>query len=442
MPVLYTLNLAAAVLLMLWPLWFSRRYLRLPALNPLTIAMAVGIPFEAMKLFGGPLVLIEEGLFDDGYQLAVLMANTLLASQVAGTVFFLRRFGRWRIERRLPMQRVWLSRCALRRGAWLFLLLFLVAFYLLASAEFGLGNWLANPREGYQLYRTGQGHWYALAITCLSVSMLLGFLARPTGSSCLLRLPVYLGLAYLLGSKGTMLALFVSNLAFLWFIRWRHLTRLIVLGAPCVFALLVYNLALALGDLEFQAVLEYFDYYKNGADYYRAWLAGDIDLYWGEILWSSFTAYIPRAWWPDKPFVYGALIITELFYPGAAELTNTPAFGGAVEQFADFGPLGVILGGFFGTAAILTALTSHLVFRRPGIDLGRVSVATVALLLVQAVPTFGTFFPGALYLVLLLAVVVLVRMVRPPSRRRRAAALQAADRIAAARPAGIALERH
>lgn len=418
MPVLYVLNLAAAALLTLWPLWFSRRVLRLPFLNPFTITLLVGLPVEAMKLFGGPLVLIDAGLFDPGYQFAVLASNVLLVSQAIGLIVFFRGAALLRIERFLPMRHVVLSRKGLRWGASFFLLLYAVAFWLLSSAEFGVVNWLSNPRVGYQLYRTGQGHWYALAVTSLSVSLLLSFLARPRAASVLWRTPVYLALAYVLGSKMILLNVFISTLIFLWFIQWKHLKKLIAIGAPVVFSLLVWNLSLALSDgFEFQSILEYFDFYKNAADYYHGYLDHEIGLYWGEIASTSLTAYVPRALWPDKPTVYGILIINEIFYPGQAELTNTPAFGGAVEQFADFGFPGVVLSGMFGGFTILTALASYLIFRRPGLDLKRLSPIAMAALLVQFVPTFGLFFPGLLYALLLALVAVAVRLMA--SRRRR-----------------------
>lgn len=419
MPAVYVLNLVVAGLLTFWPLWFSCRVLKLPLLNPFTIALLVSLPVEVMKLFGGPLALIEGGLFDPGYQFAVLASNVQLVCQVFGLFVFFRGAGLFRIERFLPMRQNVLCPEGLRWGARLFLLLYGLAFWLLASAEFGVVNWLSNPREGYQLYRTGQGHWYALGITSLSVSLLLSFLACPRAGPVLRRTPIYLAMAYFLGSKMILLSVFVSTLIFLWFIRWGHLKKLIAVGAPVVFALLIWNLFLALSDgFEFQSILEYFDFYKNAADYYRAYMAREIDLYWGEITSTSLTAYVPRAWWPEKPTVYGILIINEIFYPGQAELTNTPAFGGAVEQFADFGFPGVMLSGMFGGFTILTAVASYLIFRRPGLDLKHVSPIAVAALLVQFVPTFGLFFPGLLYAALLAVVVWTVRFLASGRQRR------------------------
>lgn len=421
MEILFVLNLAVATVLLFWPVWFSRTQLRLPWVNPFTILLVLSLPVSLMKLFGGPLILIENGLFSPGFQYAVLMTNLQTLAQTAGLVCFYRLFGAMRVDRQLPLRRVVLRPRDLRRAARVFLWIYLLCLYLLASAEFGVANWIANPREGYQLYRTGQGHWYALSATALSVSFLLSFLARPLPWAVLRSTVFHLVLSYFLGSKGVMLSFFGAALVFLWFLRWRHLTRLLVLGSPLLFGALIFNLFLALSDgFALQSILEYFDYYKNAADYYMGYLSHEIPLFYGEVAWGSLWSYVPRALWPDKPVVYGVLMINEIFYPGQAELTNTPAFGGAVEQFADFGWPGVLLFGFFSVQSVATALMSYFIFRRPGLHLPNVTLATVLVLLVQYAPAFGTFFPGLLYLLLLAVVLGVVRMLRRPRRQRRA----------------------
>lgn len=417
---LEAINIAFALLLLFWPLWFSKRYLDLPALNPLSIVMLMNLPVQVMKLLGGPLALIEDGLFDAGYQFAVAMGNIYTVAQVLGSIFFLRVFTIFRVDRNLPFRRILLRSRDLSRAAWFFVLVYCCAFYFLASGSFGLSNWIMNPREGYQSYRMGQGHWYALAMSALGASMLLSFLSKPRPGSIMLRIPFFFAMGYLLGTKGILLQTFIFVLVFLWFIGWRHLSRLLLFGAPVVFAAMLLNLYLALADtFDLQAVVEYFDYYKNAADYYSAVLSGEIPLYFGEISLSSLWSYVPRGFWPEKPYVYGITIINEIFFPGAAEMTNTPAFGGAVEQYADFGVVGVVLFGFFGSFSVITGLFAYLTFKRPGVDLERITLASVLLLLVQFAPGFGAFFPGALYLIVLLGVLFAVSVLSVRRRLRR-----------------------
>jgi hypothetical protein len=224
-------------------------------------------------------------------------------------------------------------------------------------------------------------------------------------------------MGYFLGTKTVLLAIFTATLVFLWFLRWRHLGKLMLVGAPLLFGLLIFNLYLALGNVfELGNIIGYFDYYKNAADYYRSYLNGEVGLFHGEVAMSSLWAYVPRVVWPDKPVVYGILHINELFFPGLAEL-STPAFGGAVEQHADFGLPGVVVFGFFSSQAILTGVLSYLIFKRPGVRLDRISVATVLLFLVLYAPAFGSFLPGGLYLLLLLVVLAILRILRRSPRR-------------------------
>jgi hypothetical protein len=420
MELIYATNIAASAILLLWPLWFSRRYLRLRGFDPFVITTLVGLPIQLMRLFGGPVVLIEEGLFDPAYQYALLMGNLQTVAQTIGLVGFFGAFGAFRVDRSLPCQTVALSSQELRRGADLFLILFATTFYLLASAEFGLLNWLANPRLGYQLYRAGQGHWYGLAITSLSTSFLLRFLAAPRPKPLIAWACVYFSLSLLLGSKGVLLAYFVALLIFLWLIGWKHLTRFFLLGAPVIFMIMIGNLYLALSDgFELASIMEYFDYYKIAADYYRGILSGEIHLFFGEVSITSFWAYVPRAFWPDKPIVYGVLHVNEIFFPGQAELTNTPEFGGAVEQYADFGVLGVLVFSLLSPKSIALALMSYLIFKRPGVRVNHVTLATVGLMLMQFAPAFGQFFPGALLLLLLITVLLLVAAMRTRRGLRR-----------------------
>jgi hypothetical protein len=419
---LYALNLALAAGLLAVPWWFSRRFLKLPGVNPLTITMLVWMPFELMKLLIGPGFLLDEGLWDPGFQYAILMTNVLTLSQTAGLVVFFKLARELRIEYYLPFRRLHLNRRHLARASLVFILIFTASFVLLASAEFGVLAWIINPREGYQLHRVGQGQWYALCLSSLSVATMLALLSRPAPRAILVKALFFLCLAYLMGSKGVMLSYFTAIMVVLWFVGWPHLTKLFLIGAPLVFLALAWNLYLSLSDrFQLLSLVEYFDYYRNGADYYRGILSGDIQLFHGQVFTTSFWSYVPRALVPDKPFVYGAIYVNEIFFPGAAELTNTPAFGGAVEQYADFGVAGVVVFGFFSSQAILNAVVYYLVFRAPGIVMSRISLGSFMALLAMSGPHFGIFIPGALYAVLVIGVALIIAALRSNPTRVAAA---------------------
>lgn len=404
-------NIISSAILLCWPIWFARSKIRLPHINPISLLWAIALPVELMKLYGGPISLLDSGLFDGGYQYALLMNNVFVFMNMLSAVFFFQFAKLVKLHRYLPFQRVKLARSGLRRAAFAFFIIFAISLLMIASAEFGIANWLLNPRAGYQLYRTGQGHWYALANSALSVSFVLACLVRPSASRILLILIVYLFFGYFLGSKGVLLYIFAAALVFLWFSGWRYLGRMLLLGFPIIMLLLVFNLYLALGDLfEITSILRYFDHFKNAADYYRGYLNGTVSLFYGEVVLTSLWEYVPRFFWSDKPVVYGILHVNELFYPGSAALTFTPAFGGAVEQHADYGFLGVIIFGFFAAYPIMLGVLSYLIFRRPGLQLEHITLAAVLLILVQYAPFFGNFFPGLIYILLLTTVLTATRI--------------------------------
>jgi hypothetical protein len=412
---IYVLHVLLTLAVSAWPLAFARSTLKLGWINPFSIAWVIALPVQFMKLFAGPWVLLDKGLMDDGYQFALLMTNLAALAQWGGTVMFFDLSVLLKIERWLPWQDVTLRPRDFGRIKLLFLALFAVALTLLASAEFGVFNWLANPRTGYQMYRTGQGHWYAAAVNFLAVAYVFSVLHRPKATWVIANTALFLALAYLLGSKGNMLSIFVSGLVFLWFLGWRHLGKVFAIGTPILFAALLLNLFLALGDtFELQSILEYFDYYKNAADYYNAHLNGELPLFWGEVSISSLWSYVPRVLAPDKPTVYGILLVNEIFYPGQAELTNTPAFGGAVEQYADFGVVGVGLFNAVSSVTLFGGPLYYLLFRRPGAMLTRMTMASTLLVLAQYGPAFGSFLPSLLYLLMLAFVMLSLYGLRRP----------------------------
>ena len=413
----YYINIVASVLLLFWPVLFARTVVRLQWINPLSIIFMITIPVDLMTLFAGSFS-IEEGLFDIGYQFALLMNNILSLAEICGAVFFFWLSSSIGAHRYVPFQHALLESRKLKYSSIFFLLIFLLALFIMASAEYGFLNWLNNPREGYQLYRAGQGHWYALATSAMAVSFVLALLARPTAANVLRVTVFYLGVAYLLGTKGVLLGVFTTMLIFLWFLKWPHLGNMVLFGTPLVFGLMIWNFYLAVGQgFELVTVAAYFDHFKNGADYYRSYLNNEVGLFHGEVVMSSLWAYVPRFIWPDKPWAYGVTLVNEIFYPGQAELTNTPAFGGAVEKFADFGWLGVVLFGIFSSKAILTGLLSFLIFRKPGLRFDRVTLSTVMLIIVQYAPGFGNYLPFGLYLFQLFLMLVILHLLFCSSRR-------------------------
>jgi hypothetical protein len=237
-----------------------------------------------------------------------------------------------------------------------------------------------------------------------------------TVGTVLLATVFYVGMGYFLGSKGVLIAIFATAMIFFWFLRWRLLPWVMIVGTPLVFLLMVWNFYLSTGDaMELESITSYFSHLVNGAEYYRAYLNNEVGLFHGEVALSSLWTYVPRALMPDKPMVYGVTLINDIYFPGGAEATNTPAFAGAVEQHADFGPIGVVVFGFLSATSILTGLLSYLIFRKPGLRMDRITLGSVVLVLVQYAPHFGNFMPTGIYLIMLSFVLAALVVLRRPS---------------------------
>ena len=184
-----------------------------------------------------------------------------------------------------------------------------------------------------------------------------------------------------------------------------------LLFTPIAFSVILWNFYLAVGDgFSILSIIDYFDYYKNASMYYSDILSKKISLFYGDIFLSSFWSYIPRSFYPEKPFIYGILNINEIYYPGYADISHTPAFGGAVEQYADFGILGVILFGLLNFNAFSFALTTYIIFYKPGFIAFNGNIQVIIAFIVLFGPNFGTYFSGLTYFLLVLLVFFIMRI--------------------------------
>ncbi len=405
------INILISFLLIFYPVWFSKRFLKLPLLNPITLALIIFIPFQIMRMYVGPAFILNNGIFDLGYQYALLMNNIFYFSELFSCILIFKILNLYNFGNLISLKRKNISNKNLNSLSGMFLLIYLLLMLYVAYIDFGVYNWISNPREGYQLHRTGSGYLFALAISALSTSLCLSFLAKPDHISVIKRFIPFMFFSYLFGSKTIILSFFYAHLIFLWFINWQGLKKAIYFVTPVVLSLVLWNFYLAIGDeFSLQSIIEYFDYYKNASLYYTDMIDGKIELYYGDIFLSSFWSYIPRAIYAEKPFIYGILIINELYYPGMAELSHTPAFGGMVEQHADFGPLGVLFFGFFNGNSILFTITSYITLYKPKINFSSTqNIFQVLSFILLFGPNFGTYFTGLTYILLSIIFYILIK---------------------------------
>lgn len=398
MIVLFFLNLSAYVFLSLYQVYYMSSRFNLGAINPFTIAFAVSFPVLFLQIFGGPVFLLDDAFRNEYYIYALFVTNlelfftlalVMVSFQLCRRSSFLSNLDRFFIARR-PIGR---SRLIFIQA--LSLGLFFVCFLLL-SQDYGLWNWLREPRTGYQLYRVGNGHWYALSLLFLSVSFALDSLVRRRSTSIYFSTLFHIVLVYLLGSKGFVLSFAIFFLIVMWFRRSRYIRIYATVVPLFAFGLMLQNF----GAQDFEAILRYFDYFVNSAMYFEAYFSGEIDLFLGKIWVTDFYKYIPRAIYQDKPFVYGFLHVNEFFFPGEAEKTNTPAFGGPVGLFADFGVAGVIFGSIFNLKVFFEVVFYHILYRNFGVSEVYKNANVLYLFLWLFAPSFLVFF-GGIYSVLI-----------------------------------------
>lgn len=226
----------------------------------------------------------------------------------------------------------------------------LLFIYLTHASGFGFVSWLTHPRQGYQNYRLGNGHLYILSLAFLNFSYLLILFFRiKNGKKLVLVTLLFAGILYFYGSKGFLVfAIFEAVVFYNFFIRKLRFQKLAIIFA-CLFSVFVvfytvYRPAGARRAL-FSEILVYTGYYNEGRRFF-ADFNKEFQYAYGQEYLDNLWLYVPRAFYPDKPKSYGLVkYVVEHYYPGAGESGNTPSFGGPVEEYLNFGILGVVIVG-------------------------------------------------------------------------------------------------
>jgi len=312
--------------------------------NPFIIVFLFKLPVDIFKVVLGPPFILSDGTYNIYYNIAILY--TTISFVVDYTLLRFSFFISNKYTFKSSTYTVSTKYSRMIIASVFFYFLFFLFFFLLSNSSFGFFNWLMDPRTGYQLYRVGAGQFWVLAISCLSISFTIFTIYAKNNVTVFLFLVPYLYSAFLLGSKGIVLEFLVFFLIALWLRRLNGLKKIFLITVPLAFIIMLinfFNTSYNGGVIDYKAVFAYFDYYVNSAMYYQEYYSGNIDLFYGKIYFSEYWNLVPRGLYHDKPFVYGITHVNEHFFPGAAEETNTPAFGGPVNYFADFGIIGVIL---------------------------------------------------------------------------------------------------
>ena len=417
MILLYVLNIAAYFLADLFPAIYLSRYFKLGWINLLTIPVAVGLPIGALTSFTGPYFFLEDGLYNPYFQYALLVENVHSLVGSLTFIILIRVLIAWKPLVRLTERVVRSGGPAkperMRAAAWVFLGLYALSFLVLTQS-FGLVHWLADPRSGYQYHRAGAGQWYAFCLTFLSVSAVLATTYARSTFQALALMPLYLVLIFLLGSKSFIIGFTLYLTVLLAIRRFKYLTPFAVLILGAGAASTIYTFIQSQKGFGLDQISVYADYFVNAAAYYRDYLSGKLPLYHGQITLTSFWDLVPRSIYPDKPYVYGTLLIDEYYFPGAAAATNTPAFA-TIEFFADFGWPQVILSAIFSVPTLISSfLLSILLPRLQTFNLNAPVphsrfLAYVYVLILA--PFFLYFFDFPLNLILFLGIMGIINLV-------------------------------
>ncbi|MFJ2989759.1 oligosaccharide repeat unit polymerase [Collimonas sp. NPDC087041] len=268
-------------------------------------------------------------------------------------------------------------------------------FYLLATAGGGGALWLSDPREAYQYNKFGAGNYYLFWIWGISFLLLyILYTIRPTTKLEFLKisplLMIILCSTYFTGSKQVLMVnLLLVIFYYVNYVKPIRLKYFVLLAAGLLAGFL--SLQLIQGTTtDLGGAFAYFDYFQKTIEFVSKY--DQIGPKYGEAFLSSFWGYIPRSFAPDKPLVYGQILIQEFLYPGAADAGYYPAFSPWSFLYLDFWIFGVAISGFF--SGILSWVFYELFIKNKD-DIFLFSLAVQATISLYMVPLHGELYLAA-----------------------------------------------
>ena len=221
-----------------------------------------------------------------------------------------------------------------------------VAIYAVLMAASGAGTmWLSDTRKAYQFHRGGVGIWWSLCQAALMLLFLTAlFRWGNTRWKVFLQTILFFGLAFFLGSKASMLSYPVVAAFYTHFRVRRIRTSAVLLGsALLLFLVLALQLVQRTADTLADA-LRYFDYFTYSARFIERF--HHLGFQYGQIVASDLWYYVPRALYPEKPYVYGQNLLIGFMNPGFERTVRHTGFTPGMLQwsvgYADFGAFGVV----------------------------------------------------------------------------------------------------
>ncbi|EFB2838363.1 MULTISPECIES: O-antigen polymerase [Escherichia] len=418
MVIIYCLNITIAIVLYFSFSLLATKTLRLKIANPFTIYAIILFPVFLLENILAPLFYGADFALNEYYNEALFIYNIYSFTGILSIIFFYLVFNTVFKKSEISFNHV-ISKGKLKRISNITLILFVALFVLLSSkSEIGISGWLMNPRDGYQNYREGNGFLYAFSLSTLSASYFTRALALRSEMKLFICAILYCVLVFFLGSKTFILSFAIFYLAVLSLNQSKFLKFGLILVTPLAACAILYNLFLAIGNMNVDVVLSYFDQYQNSIYLLQDLDKGVVKLFNGTVYFSQFWSYIPRSLFPEKPFVYGFLHVNEIYYPGAAESGHTPAFSKGMDNFVDYGYVGLVILTFLTPMNIFYGyIFAKLKVFNKNVMTNSASYLLLSLILIS--PSFGTYFTGPAYVLLLIFFMILFVLIERITLRGR-----------------------
>jgi hypothetical protein len=220
-----------------------------------------------------------------------------------------------------------------------------LAYAIYAPVLLEFRDFLLDPRQIYQLTRSGYGHETFVSSTLAYSAIIFIFFAKRSWVVKGSLIAAACGLLVLHGSKGQVLNVFLLFLLFQVYVRGQRIAFFPALLRSLVLAGILIGLfaaTLPLGGGPVEAVGEisqYSDYTRNA----MLVIDSHVPLQFGRLtMEANIYGLIPRVLMPSKPKNFGAFYLVEEFYPEWFDAdTGDPDFGIGVP-YADFGMLTII----------------------------------------------------------------------------------------------------
>lgn len=217
----------------------------------------------------------------------------------------------------------------------------IIVFIFLGLNGVGVKEWIINPRNAYMHGRSGNGIYYVLFQLSIIISAILFLCDLYYKREKKYRYIFWIIISYFTGSKMQILGIILIYFFYKdIFVRKINIKKTIII---CVFGLVA---VMALMFIQSNiTLLNYSDYYFNFIRLLDYSLNEKWTFFTGKIsLENVIWGLIPRALYPDKPYIYGYSKIINIFYPEKVILDgNTPSFSQFCLVYVDFGVIGVCI---------------------------------------------------------------------------------------------------